>query len=134
MPTQIWSLVLGMKHQRMQDQPGAAGVPLRPRRVFLQPVDMLPVVAAVVAAEQPGRLHAGIEAAVLRRHAPHRLDRLVAGLIGEAGAGMRPALAEIGGFPDGRAEPFIAAAAIDRAGLGVADDMVHRPVLAEGTA
>ena len=103
-------------------------------RVLLQAIDMLPGLAPIVAAEQPGRLHTGIEAAIARRHAPHRLDRLFARLVGEALARVRPALAEIGRLPDGRAEPFVAAASIDRAGFGVADNMVHRPVLAEGTA
>ena len=113
-------LVLGMQDKRMQDQPGAARVPVRPRRMFLQPVEMLPGLSLVVAPEQAGRLHAGIEHAVALGQAPHRLDRLGARLIGQALARMRPCRAEILGFPDRRAEPFIAAAAIDRAGRRVA--------------
>ena len=56
MPTQIWSVSLGMRHERMQDQPAAAGLPVRPRRMVAQAGDMLPGLAIVVAAEQPGRL------------------------------------------------------------------------------
>ena len=120
-------VVVGMRQQRVQDQPGAAGVPMRPRRMLLQALDVLPGLAAVVGAEQPGGLDPGIEAAVARSHAPHRLDRLGAGFVGQSLAGMRPALAEIAGFPDCRPEPFIAAAGVDRAGAWVADEMVDRP-------
>src|SRR5215831_8516567 len=99
--------------------------------MLLQTFDMLPGLAAIVAAEKASGLHAGVEAAVLRRDAPDCLDRLLAGFVGEPGARMRPRLAEIGRLPDGRAEPLIAAAAVDRGGFGVADHMVHRPGLAE---
>ena len=47
--------------------PAPPRLPVRPRRVFAQAVDMPPGLAAVVAAEQPGRLDAGVEAAVRRR-------------------------------------------------------------------
>ena len=97
-------LVMRMDDQRVQDQAGAAGMPVFARRVVPQSLDMRPGLAPIVAAEQAGRLHAGIEAAVARGEAPHRLDRLFAGLVGEAFAGMRPGLAEIGRIsrPPGR--------------------------------
>src|ERR1700722_6299583 len=107
---------------------------MRSRRVALQAGDMLPSFAAILAAEQPGRLDAGIEATRAAGHTPHRFDRLVARLVREPGARMGPAGAAIGRFPDRRAEPFIAAAAVDRAGLGIADHVVDRPRLAERAA
>ncbi len=44
---------------------------------------------------------------------------------------MAPAFAEIVGLPHRRAEPFIAAAGIDRACLVIGDDVVDRPGVAE---
>ena len=123
-----------MRHQRMEDQPGAARPPVRPRRVVAQALDVPPGLAAVVAPEQPGRLDAGVEAARGRGHAPDRLDRLLALEIGETRARMGPARAQILGLPDRRAEPFVAAAAIDRAGLRVGLDVVQGPGLAERAA
>src|SRR3546814_6220742 len=66
------------------------------------------------------------------RQAPHRGDRVVAGGIGQAFAGMGPALAEVGGFPHRRSEPLVAAAGPDRAVSHprVADRVVDRPGLA----
>src|SRR3546814_13316154 len=66
------------------------------------------------------------------RQAPHRGDRVVAGGIGRAFAGMGPALAEVGGFPHRRSEPLVAAAGPDRAVSHprVPDRVVDRPGLA----
>ena len=63
-------VVFGIDHERMQDQPGAAGLPVLARGMLLQPVDMVPGLAAVVAGEKARRLHAGIKAAVARGQAP----------------------------------------------------------------
>ena len=56
--------VLGMEEQRVQDEPGAAGVPLRPRRVLLQPFDMPPRLAA--------RRRSGTGRRAARRHRARR--------------------------------------------------------------
>src|SRR5271165_2031193 len=96
--------------------------------------DMRPGLAPVVAREQSGRFDAGVETARARSEAPDRLDGVLAGRIGEALARVGPGGAEIGGFPDRRAKPFVAAAGVDRAVGGVGDDMVDGPSLAEGAA
>src|SRR5438552_7605351 len=118
----------------MQDEPASTRLPVRPRWVVSQPGDMLPRLATVVAPEQPGRLNACVQAPRTRRHAPDSLDRRFARLVRQTLARMRPRGAHIGGLPDGRAEPFVAAAAVDRPRDRICDDVVHRPCLAERTA
>ena len=129
------ALVRGVRHQRVQDQPAAAGLPVRPRRVVAQPGDVPPARAAIVAAEQPGRLDAGVQrAAGPLRQAPHRADRRLPRGVGEALAGMGPGRAEIGGGPHRRPEPFIAAAGMDGARARIGDGVADRPGLAVGAA
>src|SRR3954464_5728460 len=52
-----------VRQQRVQDQPAAARLPMRPRGVIAQPGDMMPDGAAILAAEQSGRLDPGVERA-----------------------------------------------------------------------
>ena len=59
--------VLGMGHQRVQDQPAAAGLPVRPRGMLAQAGDVAPGPAAVVAAEQARGLDPGIDGVAARR-------------------------------------------------------------------
>ena len=129
MPTQIWSSSCGCEHERMQDQPAAAGLPVRPRRMLPQTRDMLPGLAAVVAAEQAGRLDAGIEA---RRCARARLqtdlDRLLARRVGQALARMasRSRRDRWISRPPGRTIRCRRRHRSCRSRVG--DDVVHRPV------
>src|SRR5579864_7011058 len=118
----------------MQDEPGPARLPLRLRGMFSQTGDMAPGEAVIIAAEQTGRLDAGVEYARRRRDAPHRLDRLFVRLMGKAFARARPCPAEIGGLPYGRAEPPVAATRVDRAVCPIGNDVVDRPHLAERAA
>ncbi len=123
-----------MGHERMQDQPAAARLPVRARRVIAQAGDVPPRFAIVVALEQPGRLDPGVQAGRGGRQAPHRLDRVFPGLVGETRAGVRPGRAQVFGLPHGRAEPGVPAAGVDGPRSLVRDDMVHRPGLAERAA
>ena len=45
---------------------------------------------------------------------------------------MGPRRAEVARRPHRRPEPLVAAGGVDRAGLGIANDMIERPVLAIG--
>src|SRR5690606_30639013 len=117
-------------YERMQDQARPARVPFRPGGMISQALDMPPAFAAIVACKQARGLDARVERAVASSQAPHRLNRLLAFLVGEARAGMRPAMAEIIRPPDGGAKPFVAARAVDRSRVLVGDDMLHRPSLA----
>src|SRR5690606_17413823 len=131
-------LVLRVRHQTVEDEPGAARLPLRPRRMVAQAGQVVPRCAAVVAAEQPCRLHPGIKGLSgtpgRRRQAPHHLDRLLLRRVAESLARVRPAFPEVGGLPYGRAEPLVSACRIDRATRAIADDMVDWPGIAEGAA
>ena len=84
--------------------------------------------------EKASGLDAGVEATGARRHAPDGLDRVVARLVSQAFARMGPRPAQVRRFPDRGAEPFVAAAAVDRAGGGIGNNVVHRPRLAERSA
>ena len=123
--------IVGIEHDRMQDQPAAAGLPIRTRRWSRRPFDRREALAAVVADEQARRLDADVKTAVRERHAPRRLDRRLARRIGEAPARMRPARAAVGRLPHRRAEPFVAAGAVDRAVARIADDVMNRPSFAK---
>src|SRR5665213_539941 len=68
--------VVRMKNQRMQDQPAAARLPVRPRRMIAQAGDVVPGLAGIVAAKQSRRLDTGVKASRALCHAPDRLDRL----------------------------------------------------------
>src|SRR2546422_10715117 len=118
----------------MQDEPAPTRLPVRPRWVVSQPGDVPPRLATVVAPEQPGGFNACVEAPRTRRNTPDSLDRCFSRLVRQTLARMRPRCAHIGRLPDGRAEPFVAAAAIDRPRSRIGDDVVHRPCLAERTA
>ena len=97
----------------------------------LQAFQVGPGETAIIGAEQTSRLYAGIEAAIVSGQAPHGLDRGLAFLVSEPFGRMAPALAEIVGFPDRRAEPAIPAGGIDRSSLGMTHDMIDWPCLAE---
>ncbi len=99
-----------------------------------QPGDMRPARPAVLAAEEAGGLDAGVERAVRARQAPGGLHRVLALRVAKPLARMRPARAAVGGGPDRRAEPLVAAGGVDGTGGRVGDGMVDRPGLAEGAA
>src|SRR6185437_14999070 len=56
--------VAWVRHQRMQDEAAAARDPFRPRGMVAQAADMVPVLSAIIAAKEPGRLDTGIERAI----------------------------------------------------------------------
>ena len=128
-------LVALVGNQRVQDQPGAARLPVRPRRMVAQ--------ARRHAARSGRHPRCGTGRPARRRHRGSRspaarlqtdLDRLLALRVGEALARMAPGRAEVGRLPDRRAEPLVAAGAIDRAGRRIGDHVVQRPGLAERAA
>ncbi len=99
----------------LQDQAGAARLPVLAGRMLLQPIDRFETLAAIMADEKARRLHAGVESAVAGREAPHRRNRLLAFGVCDAGARMGPGRARIPRRPHRRAEPLVAARAMDRA-------------------
>src|SRR5690606_16109880 len=88
-------LVGWIRHQRMQDQPCASGVPFRASRMFLQAIDMAPRRATVTTGEQAGGLDTGVEGAIALCQAPDGFDWLMPFLIGKSFARMGPAVAQI---------------------------------------
>ena len=125
-----------MGHDRVQAQAAVARLPLRPRRVLAQACDVAPGLPAVIAAEQAGRLDAGIERAVRGRQVPDRRDLGLTFVVavGQAFAGLRPGGAVVGAAPNGRAVPGAAATGVQGRPVGRAHEVVGRPVLAEGPA
>src|SRR5690606_15209995 len=86
----------GMENNGMEDQAAATRLPVRPRGVIAEPHNVLPCLAAIIAAEEARRFDTGIKHPIFRRgETPTRLDRLLTFCISQTLARMSPRLAEV---------------------------------------
>ena len=130
-PQVVW--VGRIERDRVEDQAAVAGLPFRPAGMLAQARDVGPRLASVVAAEQAGRLDAGVDglAVCARREVPDVRDLSAVVAVGQAGARLCPGFAVVVAAEDSRAIPVAAAAGVQRAVTG-ADDVVDGPVSQNG--
>ena len=119
---------------RVEDEAAGAGLPGRAAGMVRQALDVGPRPAAVVAPEEPRGADAGEHRPMGRGDVPDGGDLGAVVAIGEALARLGPALAEVVAPEDRRAVPRRTATGIQRAGVGVAADVLDRVALAGRSA
>ena len=100
--------------------------------MLLQAVQVRPARAGILADKQARRFDPRVDAPAPDGEAPAGSDRRLALGSRARGSNGSTLRAEVARRPHRRPEPLVAAGGVDRAGLGIANDMIERPVLAIG--